>query len=65
MIGAATDNAFAEFLITEAGVAVVPGEGFGAPGHVRLSFAASAETLKEALRRMHAALSGAVAKKRA
>ncbi len=65
MVGAATDNAFAEFLITEAGVAVVPGEGFGAPGHVRLSFAASADTLKEALRRMQAALSGATAKKRA
>lgn len=64
-VGAATDNAFAEFLITEAGVAVVPGEGFGAPGHIRLSFAASAETLEEALRRMRAALSGAVAKKRA
>jgi aspartate aminotransferase len=65
MVGAATDNAFAEFLITEAGVAVVPGEGFGAPGHVRLSFAASADTLKEALRRMQAALYGALAKKRA
>jgi aspartate aminotransferase len=65
MVGAATDNAFAEFLITEAGVAVVPGEGFGAPGHVRLSFAASADTLKEALRRMQAALSGASTKKRA
>ncbi|MGQ0428677.1 MAG: pyridoxal phosphate-dependent aminotransferase [Gammaproteobacteria bacterium] len=65
MVGAADDNAFAEFLITEAGVAVVPGDGFGAPGHIRLSFAASAETLQEALRRIQAALSGASAKKRA
>ena len=40
-VGAADDNAFAEFLINEAGVAVVPGSAFGAPGHVRLSFAAS------------------------
>jgi aspartate aminotransferase len=64
-VGAANDNAFAEFLITEAGVAVVPGEGFGAPGHIRLSFAASVDTLKEALRRMQAALAGAHAKKRA
>ncbi len=65
MIGAATDNAFAEFLIVEAGVAVVPGEGFGAPGHIRLSFAASETTLQEALRRMRAALAGAAARKRA
>ena len=28
----ADDNAFAEFLINEAGVAVVPGSAFGAPG---------------------------------
>ena len=39
-VGAADDNAFAEFLINEAGVAVVPGSAFGAPGHIRLSFAA-------------------------
>jgi aspartate aminotransferase len=65
MIGAADDNAFAEFLINEAGVAVVPGSGFGAPGHIRLSFACSAETLKDALARMQRALSGAVARKRA
>jgi len=64
-VGAGDDNAFGEFLITEAGVAIVPGEGFGAPGHIRLSFAASAETLMEALRRMQAALAGVAAKKRA
>jgi aspartate aminotransferase len=65
MIGVADDNAFAEFLINEAGVAVVPGSAFGAPGHFRLSFAASTETLKDALERMQRALSGAVARKRA
>jgi aspartate aminotransferase len=65
MIGVADDNAFAEFLINEAGVAVVPGSGFGAPGHMRLSFACSAETLKDALARMQRALSGAAARKRA
>ncbi|MGQ0384140.1 MAG: pyridoxal phosphate-dependent aminotransferase [Gammaproteobacteria bacterium] len=65
MVDATDDNAFAEFLITDAGVAVVPGEGFGAPGHVRLSFAASTETLREAWRRMQAALSGAAGRKRA
>ncbi len=64
-VGAADDNAFAEFLINEAGVAVVPGSAFGAPGHVRLSFAAATETLKDALSRMQRALAGARTKKRA
>ena len=48
----ADDNAFAERLITEALVAVVPGSGFGAPGHVRLSFATSKAILETALERM-------------
>ena len=65
MIGVADDNAFAEFLINEAGVAVVPGSPFGGPGHFRLSFAASTETLKDALERMQRALSQARAQKRA
>ncbi len=51
-VGAADDNAFAEFLINEAGVAVVPGSAFGAPGHMRLSFAAADATLRDALGRM-------------
>ncbi|MEX0734319.1 MAG: pyridoxal phosphate-dependent aminotransferase [Steroidobacteraceae bacterium] len=65
IVGAADDNAFAEFLINEAGVAVVPGSAFGAPGHFRLSFAAATKTLKDALARMQRALSGAKAQKRA
>ena len=65
LVGAVDDNAFAEFLINEAGVAVVPGSAFGAPGHFRLSFAASTDTLKDALGRMQRALSGAKTKKRA
>ena len=64
-VGAADDHAFAEFLISEAGVAVVPGSAFGAPGHFRLSFAASTETLKDALDRMRRALARAGARKRA
>ena len=48
----ADDNAFAERLITDALVAVVPGSGFGAPGHMRLSFACSMETLEKALDRI-------------
>lgn len=52
----ADDNAFAERLITDALVAVVPGSGFGAPGHMRLSFACSMQTLEKALERMRRVL---------
>jgi aspartate aminotransferase len=54
------DTEFTELLLNEAGVAVVPGSGFGAPGHVRLSFACGLPTLEEALRRMARALVGRV-----
>jgi aspartate aminotransferase len=62
-LGMKDDNAFAEYLLVEAGVAVVPGSGFGAPGHMRLSFACGLQTLEEALRRIARALSPAVAKR--
>jgi aspartate aminotransferase len=55
-LGLKDDNAFAEHLIVKAGVAVVPGSGFGAPGHMRLSFACSLETLDKALKRIATAL---------
>jgi aspartate aminotransferase len=51
-LGCRDDNEFAELLLNEGGVAVVPGSGFGAPGHVRLSFACSMQTLEKALERM-------------
>lgn len=51
-LGCRDDNEFAELLLNDAGVAVVPGSGFGAPGHVRLSFATSMETLEKALDRI-------------
>ena len=57
------DSAFAEYLLVEAGVAVVPGSGFGAPGHMRISFACSMQTLADALSRIERALSVAVAKR--
>jgi aspartate aminotransferase len=56
LIGAPTDQAFAEHLLDTTGVAVVPGSAFGAPGHMRLSFACSMQTLKDALSRMEQAL---------
>jgi aspartate aminotransferase len=46
------DVQFAEFLIEKAGVAMVPGSAFGAPGYMRLSFATSVELLQDALRRI-------------
>jgi len=51
-LGCRDDAEFAELLLNEAGVAVVPGSGFGAPGHMRLSFACSMETLEKALARI-------------
>ena len=62
-LGIKDDNEFAEYLLIHAGVAVVPGSGFGAPNHMRISFACSMETLEKALRRIETALSAAVAKR--
>ncbi len=62
-LGLRDDNEFAEALLEQSGVAVVAGSGFGAPGHIRLSFACSREMLEKALERMRAFLSSpAVAK---
>jgi aspartate aminotransferase len=55
-LGIADDNAFAEYLLVAGGVAVVPGSGFGAPGHMRISFACSLQTLEEAMRRIERAI---------
>ena len=48
----ATDVELCERFLDDAGVALVPGTAFGAPGHVRLSFAASVSTLDTAARRL-------------
>ena len=50
------DIELAEFLLDEAGVALVPGSAFGAPGYVRFSFATGMDTLKDALTRITTAL---------
>lgn len=55
--GVDDDVAFAERLLNEAGVALVPGSAFGTPGHMRLSFATSMDNLKDALARIKQALS--------
>ena len=50
------DVEFAEKLLKEAGVALVPGSAFGMPGHMRLSFATSQEILTNAIERLRKAL---------
>lgn len=62
-LGHQDDSTFAEYLLVEGGVAVVPGSGFGAPGHMRISFACSLKTLEEALVRIKHVVTGAVAKR--
>jgi aspartate aminotransferase len=47
----ATD--FAMMLLEETGVATVTGDAFGAPGCIRISYAASEETIMEAMKRIH------------
>jgi aspartate aminotransferase len=62
-LGLKDDTEFAEYLLAHALVAVVPGSGFGAPNHMRISFACSMDTLKDALSRIRLAMSPAVAKR--
>jgi len=45
-------DSFAEFLLEDAKVAVVPGSGFGIEGYVRLSYATSMENITEGLNRI-------------
>ena len=51
------DVELASWLLEAAGVATVPGSAFGAPGHLRLSFASSLDHLEEAISRIKTALS--------
>jgi aspartate aminotransferase len=44
------------FLLEQARVAVVPGVDFGSDAHVRLSYATSADLIREGLARMDAAI---------
>lgn len=50
--GISNDVELAEHFINLAGVALVPGSAFGAPGCMRLSYATSLDTLKQALQRI-------------
>nr|WP_221801856.1 pyridoxal phosphate-dependent aminotransferase [Oceanobacter mangrovi] len=54
--GISTDVEFAEKMLNEAGVAMVPGSAFGSPGFMRLSFATSMEKLQDAVSRLAKAM---------
>ena len=51
-----SDIALATYLLEEGLIALVPGAAFGMAGHVRISYAASMETLTQAMERMANAL---------
>ena len=57
-MGLANDIAFAEQLLSGAGVAVVPGSAFGAEGCARISFATSMDNLVKALERISRMVTG-------
>lgn len=54
--GCTTDVEFAEKMLIEAEVALVPGSAFGTPGHMRLSYATSMQNLETAIVRLAKAL---------
>ncbi|GMQ97455.1 MAG: pyridoxal phosphate-dependent aminotransferase [Gammaproteobacteria bacterium] len=54
--GYENDVAFAEQLLVEAGVALVPGSAFGTEGYMRISFATSMENLHKAMERLQGVL---------
>jgi aspartate aminotransferase len=49
-------NSFADYVLAEAKVAIVGGNDFGAPGHVRLSYAASRDSINRAFDRIELAV---------
>jgi aspartate aminotransferase len=55
-LGLDGDPELCEFLLEDAGVALVPGSAFGAPNHARFSFACGLSTLRDAVGRIGSAL---------
>jgi aspartate aminotransferase len=52
-VGASDTLEFASRLLREAQVSVVPGEAFGVPGHLRISYATSMSEIERGLDRLH------------
>jgi aspartate aminotransferase len=59
-LGLSSDIELADFLLTAAEVAVVPGSAFGSPGYLRLSYATSLELLHKAMSRIASAIKSKV-----
>ena len=53
-----TSTELATVILEEAEVAAVPGEAFGAPGHLRFSYALGDEDIVEGIDRVAALLAG-------
>jgi aspartate aminotransferase len=51
-----TAEDFASYILENAGVAIVPGEAFGMPGHIRISYAVTEENLKNGFKKISEAL---------
>jgi len=49
-----------QYILDSAKVVTVPGDGFGAPGHIRFSFATNIESIKEGIQRVADVLSSLV-----
>ncbi|GAB3570725.1 pyridoxal phosphate-dependent aminotransferase [Amycolatopsis endophytica] len=58
VLGGRTADEFCARLLAETGVGLVPGTGFGAPSHIRLSYAVDLPVLETALDRLAAFASG-------
>lgn len=50
--GVSDDAELSQLLLAEKGIAMVPGSAFGAPGHIRLSYATSMENLEQAIKQI-------------
>lgn len=57
LLGVADDVAFAEKLLNDVKVALVPGSAFGTPGYIRFSYAADEKTLQDAVERIQTMMS--------
>lgn len=51
-LGLKDDIEFSTYCLEKLNIALVPGSAFGAPGYVRLSFAASMENIKQAMQKL-------------
>ena len=59
-LGVGGSEELAAMVLREAQVVTVPGDGFGAPGYIRISYAAPIETVREGIRRIARLAGGAV-----